>query len=217
MKFGELVNVAESGIARLRSKAGAIVAGKSWNEEKSVVEVSGWVRTLMRERGKIVPGSRTEGHNVWTNTGREYLAMLMTYQSSGAAYRSDRIKYIGVGTGMRVEEPGVTSLSVPVAYESSNFLANISNAATSFPYTPSRTSIRYSITFTESQISTTGPVLITELGLFTDGDRGTFEVGARDTSLANAGLQAPVAYKYMPDPIEKTQALQFQIEWEIRF
>jgi hypothetical protein len=217
MKFGELVNVADAGIARLRNKAGAFIAGKSWGKEKSVIEVHGWVRTLMRERGKIVPGSRTEGHNVWTDTGREYLAMLMTYQADGSVYRNDKIKYMGVGTGMRVEGPGVSSLAVPATLEAANFLAPIANASTTFPYTPSRTSVRYSVTYTESQLSVTGPVSITELGLFTDGHRSTFAVGGRDITMANAGEQAPVAYKYMAEPIEKTQALQFLVEWEIRY
>src|SRR3989304_5181081 len=81
----DLVKVADMGFARLRTKAGEFIAGREWMEDqKPVVEVKGWVKLLMRERGKIVPGSLREGHNIWTNTGRECLARLMSLESPGS-------------------------------------------------------------------------------------------------------------------------------------
>jgi hypothetical protein len=52
-----------------------------------------------RERGKIV--ARREGHNIWLNVGREYLAQLISYRSFGpdVPYINERIKYMGVGVG----------------------------------------------------------------------------------------------------------------------
>lgn len=52
-----------------------------------------------RERGKVV--ARREGHNIWLDLGREYLAQLISFQSFGpdTPVRNDRIKYMGVGIG----------------------------------------------------------------------------------------------------------------------
>src|SRR5690606_16373419 len=120
----DIIRATDAGIARLRSRLGGAIAGRSWyRQEPSVIEVKGWVRTLCRERGKIVPGSRREGHNVWTNTGREYNAMIQTYKPDGVTpYREDRIYYLGVGTGLQTEDPGVTALVNPVPYVANTFL-----------------------------------------------------------------------------------------------
>lgn len=65
----ELVKVVDSGILRLRSKLGAAVAGREWDGsdmDKPLVEVRGWVKMVMRERGKIVKGSHREGSEIET-------------------------------------------------------------------------------------------------------------------------------------------------------
>jgi len=53
----------------------------------------------MRERGKIV--ARREGHNIFVDLGREWLAELISYASYSpdAPFRDDRVKYMGVGIG----------------------------------------------------------------------------------------------------------------------
>ena len=63
------------------------------------IEVKQNLRLTVRERGKIV--DRREGHNIWLNLGREYLAQLIGYASFGplTAERDDRIRYIGLGIG----------------------------------------------------------------------------------------------------------------------
>lgn len=62
-----------------------------------------------RERGKIV--ARREGHNIWLDTGREFIAQLIAFQSFGpdTPVRNDRIKYMGVGIG------GTRQLALPTA------------------------------------------------------------------------------------------------------
>lgn len=62
-----------------------------------------------RERGKVV--ARREGHNIWLDLGREYLAQLIAYNSFGpdTPVRDDRIKYMGVGIG------GTRQLALPTA------------------------------------------------------------------------------------------------------
>jgi hypothetical protein len=188
------------------------------NEDQPVVQVEGWVKTLMRERGKIVRGSFREGHNIWTNTGREYLALLMSIQTGpSTGFRSDKIAYIGVGTGARVEDAGVTSLLTPAAYATGQFLASLDIPPT-FPLTPTRTTVRYHRIFAEDEITLSigSTVNLSEFGLFTNGRQSDYAVGLRDTTLAGAASQSPAAYKSL-EPIGKKDSLQLEVSWEIRF
>ncbi len=214
----DMVRVLDRGFANLRTKAGAFIAGREWDDTKSVVEVQGWVKMVMRERGKVVRGSHREGHNIWTNTGREYLALLMSLQTGpNTGFRSDHIAYIGVGTGAQVEEAGVTRLVTPIAYATGQFLAALDIPPT-FPLTPTRTTVRYHRIFDETEITTTpgSTINISEMGLFTNGRQSDYAPGLRDTTLAAAGSQSPAAYKSF-EPIGKKDSLQLEVSWEIRF
>lgn len=75
----------------------------------ATVPVKNNLSLVARERGKIV--ARRDGHNIWLNLGREYLASLMAYSSFTpvTAERNDRIRYIGLGIG------GTRQLSLGVA------------------------------------------------------------------------------------------------------
>jgi len=66
---------------------------------KSTIEVRQNLKLTMRERGKIV--ARREGHNIFVDLGREWLAELISYASYSpdAPFRDDRVKYMGVGIG----------------------------------------------------------------------------------------------------------------------
>jgi hypothetical protein len=76
---------------------------------KDTIEVHSNLKVTARERGKIV--ARREGHNIWLDLGREYIAQLIAFQSFGpdVAVRNDRIKYMGVGIG------GTAQLALPTA------------------------------------------------------------------------------------------------------
>lgn len=66
---------------------------------RDIVEASVNVRIVARERGKIV--ARREGHNIWVNFGREYLAKRIS-PSDGTyttAVNDSVIRYIGFGIG----------------------------------------------------------------------------------------------------------------------
>jgi hypothetical protein len=214
MMYSDFIHLTDSGRIRLSSK-GRDVFERIWHEP-SVIETKGWVRWALRERGKLK--KKGEGCNIWTNTGREFLAMLMTYQANGTTpYRNDRMGFIGIGTGMQTEDPNVAGLVTPISYDGVNFLAPLDHSGSSFPLDPTRTTIRYVRVFAENEISTgADPVLIGELGLFTDGEQSTFAQGGRNRTLAAAALQSPAAYKSLTEPVEKTNALEFQVEWEIR-
>jgi hypothetical protein len=66
---------------------------------QTTVEVKQNLNLTLRERGKIV--ARREGHNIWLNLGREYLAQLIAYSSLTplTPERDDRIRYMGLGIG----------------------------------------------------------------------------------------------------------------------
>lgn len=218
--FKDVIKAFDKGYARLLNKFGVTIDERSWfDDEKSVVEVKGWVKMLLRQNGKIVPGSLREGNNIWTNTGREYLSMLMSIEvvgSPGTPFRQDRIAYIGAGTGSQTVDAGVTGLINPIAYVAGQFLAPV-NTPPTFPLSPNRTVVEYRRTFSESEITTSpGTVNISELGLFTNGRQSDFVAGSRDTTITNAVSQSPVAYKTF-DPLGKKDSTELEIVWQIHF
>jgi len=76
---------------------------------KETVEVKQNLKLVMRERGKIV--ARRDGHNIWLDLGREYLAALISLvsYSPDIPERNDRIKFMGFGIG------GTRQLALPTA------------------------------------------------------------------------------------------------------
>lgn len=194
--------------------------------DKETVQIAGFFSAVCRERGKIVPGTRREGFNIWTLTGREYLARLMSYSSYSplTPARNDRIKYIGFGIGTTPEVSSVSKVVSPIAYTSGGgdkFLADL--AIPTYPFQTSGsygTAVKYTREFSETELSITTSVTLTEAGLFTDGSPTSspipFTPGTRDITLAQAGNQAPVAYKTF-EPLKKTQNFVLQASWEVRF
>jgi hypothetical protein len=206
-------------VAKKGGKLLSSLVSDSKGSEDDPIQAKGFVYMVCRERGKIVPGTRREGKNVWTLTGREHLAQLMSYRSYGpplVGERRDRIRYIGFGSGSQPEVSSVNRLVTPISFDAgSNFLAQVS--LPTYPLSPSRTTVRYSRIFSETELSVVGNVILTEAGLYTDGAPGSdFEPGTRDITLANALLQAPNAYRVF-DPLTKTQNFVLEVSWEVRF
>lgn len=182
-----------------------------------VVEVCN-VRVVARCRETGAALHERVGHNVWTNTGREYSCMLKTYAGGRVAIRSDRIAYVGLGTGAQPEAVGVTRLVRPVQWKAGVFLKELDHAATTFPVigAGARTAVRYVVRFETQHIAlASAPVFISECGLFTDGDAVTFAAGQRDQSIQRAEAQSPIAYHSF-DPIPKTDNIELEITWELR-
>lgn len=175
------------------------------------------VYIIGRSNGSIV--YEASGHNVWTNTGREYSCLFKTYGEDGQPYRSDRISYVGLGTGHQVEAVSVTRLIEPVQFDNAgNWLKKIDHRKTQFTSGDKRTAVRYSATFglDEVSIGSSGLVQIRECGLFTDGlNNAPFTVNGRDIRISGATYQSPVAYHSF-DPIPKTPNLELEIIWELR-
>ena len=194
---------------------------------KGPVRIEGFFSCVCRERGKLVSGTRREGKNIWTLTGREYLARLMSYSAYGTIdtpARNDRIRYIGFGIGVSPEVSSVTRLVSPIAYDETSggiFLAEL--AIPTYPFQTSGsygTSVRYTREFKENELSTSTQVLLTEAGLFTDGSPTSspipFTPKTRDLSLDEAINQAPAGYKSF-EPLKKTMNFVLQVAWEVRF
>ena len=175
------------------------------------------VRAIKKDTREIV--YERVGHNVWTNTGREYSCLLKTADADGRPYRTDLIAFMGVGSGSQPETVNVTGVESPVAFERGTWLKPIANARTSFQTVTDgvRTAVRYSCTFTETDFIFSGntSVLISECGLFTNGNQETFIAGERSTSVDQATAQSPVAYHSF-DPIPKTSGIELEIVWELR-
>ncbi len=195
---------------------------------KELVQVEGFFSAVCRERGKLVYGTRRAGKNIWTLTGREYLAQLMSYSAYGTSAhnagspnpdtpgRDDRIRYFGFGTGTQPEVSSVTALVTPISFDGgASFLAQV--GIPTYPLSPSRTTVSYSRTYSEIELSSAGTVVLTEAGLYTDGSPlSGYAPETRDVTLASAAAQAPAAYKAF-EPLRKTQNFVLETIWEIRF
>ncbi len=184
--------------------------------------VEGRFRAETREGGKRRQAS--EGKNIWTLTGREYLAELIALSafSPRTAFREDRVAYIGMGIGAQTEVADIASLVDPVPYTTSEFLAAV-NAPAIFPASGTGTpitSVQFVREFGTSEFSFGSPataVVLTEAGLFTDGNPADdWSTASLDTSFANSYDRAPVAYKTF-EPITKTTSFTLRVVWEIRF
>jgi len=185
---------------------------------KNAPAIKGYFQAETRERGKLV--GRSEGFNVWTLTGREYLAELIAIRavSPRTLYRDDRISYIGLGSGSQAEEANIPSLVDPIPYAPGEFLAPVASPAT-FPASAAsstRTAVRFIREYGLSEISLGYDVVLTEAGLFTDGNPDDDWALNAPTGIDAAGDRAPMAYKTF-EPITKTTEYTLRVIWEVRF
>jgi hypothetical protein len=187
--------------------------------------ISGHLRVELRERGKL----RTvrEGHNIWTLTGRELVAELLGLKSNAVyttadgnvpqGFRYDRIAFIGVGIGAQPEVGNIANLVDPVPYVTGEFLAALEVPAT-FPAasgSTTNTSIRFVREFSRGEISLGYSVVITECGLFTNGDPNNNWAVPAPTSVVAAASRAPAAYKLI-EPVTKTTDSTLRFIWDVR-
>lgn len=158
--------------------------------------------------------------NIWTLTGREFLVQLMALRSRSprGGFRDDRVGFIGLGAGVQPKVANITSLVDPVPYRTDEFLAHLAVPA-QFPAsgtTEGITAVRFIRTFARDEVSLSGSVVVTEAGLFTDGDPdnewGTLST---PTDFATTAGRAPVAYNTF-EPITKTPDNSLRVIWDVR-
>ena len=203
---------------------------------EDVIEVRNNLRLTMRERGKIV--QRRDGHNIWLNLGREYLASLIAYASFSpdTPERNDRIKYMGLGVGGTRQLALSTANSAPIvtAYPGSNAQTDTDATVTMLerPVRISGASSTYPGNIGDIWLgqvtapavhSTATEVTFSRLFAPTDVSYSPFltvplsEVGLF-TGAASPGLYNNTAVAYDTfDTLSKTDAFSLEIQWTVRF
>lgn len=200
---------------------------KTSDSIKSCPSIEGHVTIqLFNKKGDMT--KEVKGNNIWTLTGREYLSELIGVKAFGVTeatrdvFRNDRVAYIGIGIGSQPEVSNIPSLVTPVSYDlgtqaTGNFLAELDSPAT-LPAVSGNTpvtAIQFTKTFGANDFGG-NTIVITEAGLFTDGDPdNNFAVGITTTWVDTASY-SPVAYKTF-EPITKTPDFTMKIVWEVRF
>lgn len=200
------------------------------------IQVKSNLRLTVRERGKIV--TRREGHNIFLNLGREWLAQLINYTSFSplTAERDDRIRYMGVGIGgNRQLSLGVANADpLLTAYPGTNIQTDTDPTVTGLerPVRISGSSSPYPGLGTDVWLSSvTAPAVhpvatqttFTHLFGQTDVSYSPFltvplsEV-ALFTNAANPLVFNNTAIAYDTfDTISKTVAFELEVDWTIRF
>lgn len=203
----------------------------------ATVEVRNNLSLIARERGKIV--ARRDGHNIWLNLGREYLAQLMTFASfsPNTTIRDDRIQYMGLGIGG-------TRQIIPA-------VANAAPLVTAYPGTNAQTDTNPSVLRLERPVRLSGtsidpPYSAGDLWLGQVQAPATFDVGNTHVTYRRLFSQVEISYgPYLSvplseimlytsaadpnvynntgvaydtfDSISKTNAFDLEVAWTVRF
>lgn len=179
---------------------------------------------LVEPESKRIVAERTL-HNVFTNTGRDWLAHLVAWSTIGTpdvAYTNRRVRWMSVGSGTQLETVGVNVLNTPLLVTAGRYLSALQTSDF-----PTVRAVRFYKEFSQNEISyLPGQVIpVTEAGLFVDvfpastagGSEDSAVGGGFDTTISPAiAANAPVAYATF-DAINKTQDFNLEIRWEFRF
>lgn len=176
-------------------------------------------KALMRERGKVVPNSLREGHNVFTTIGRELMCQLMAWQTPGAtdvAYTHRRVRWIGVGSGrvgFMPETRDVVGLITPLEVSGGDYLVPIDHLSTVFPTV---TSVRYYKEFSETDLSSGGAVLIREAALYSDVSP-TLVFDPTDPYYGPADPSVGTSFYKTFEGMLKAPGFTLEITWDMKF
>lgn len=198
------------------------------------IEVKQNLKLIARERGKIV--ALREGHNIWLDLGREWIANLIGLQSLSpdTPQEDNRLKYMGLGIGGTRQlapgtanagdlladypgtnnqtdtDPGVTTLERPVRVTGGSGAPTAGDLWIAANQVPTdhltATSATFRRVFTQLEVSY-HPYLTVPMS-----EIGLFHAGADPQYYLNN----PVAYDTF-DTISKTSAVELEVEWTIRF
>lgn len=190
-----------------------------------IIEIHCNFRLELRERGKFK--TSRDGHNVFTDTGRDWISKLAAWSQIGSPdipFTNRRVRWIGLGTGTQAETALVTTLNNPAQVSTGIYLGAIqaTNILTA-------TSVEFIREFSTSEISI--PVLglnvvpITEAGIFVDVQPASTSDGVDDSSAGGVtdttldpSLQtnSPVAYKTF-EAVNKTVDFSLVVRWTFNF
>jgi hypothetical protein len=164
---------------------------------------------MLDSYGRVVPGSEREGHNVLTNTGREYLSQMIAWDTIAATdipYTNHRVRWMGVGSGSQPETPSVITLQSPVEITSGVYLQAIEDP----PTFPTVVSVKYTALFGTGDISFSTDILVRELALYVD------QSPPVDLNPA-IGTNPAIAYKVLDEGFVKMDSFTLQVDWEFSF
>ena len=203
-----------------------------------------WANVSITFRYSDGRAGRVLTHNIWLNSGRDWLLKLMSYGNNGITPLEDyRVYAVGFGIGgnkqiatipsnvnteypgtnnQSGEDPAVTMLERPVRIKVDGgldyWLQPITHASTYFNPSPPPYYVRYYATIGANEISYSpyNTVPLSEIGLF---HKGEYTAHVNDTKANVYGTPpvrpVPLAYATFYS-ISKTSGVTLDIEWEIR-
>ncbi len=183
------------------------------------------MRILLRERGKIVPGSRREVNNVVTNIGRRYLAERTAASSFGPIVELTNtvVQYVALGTGTQVVNPEVMRLVTPAQVVLGVYMKAV-GAPAIYPIAPT---VRFAVSIDPTELILPGPTTdLTEAGLVLSHVVMPLGEGPLDSTIAGhaRGQAMPtnrtdfeVAAYCSFERLQKTTDYGMDIQWEWRF
>jgi hypothetical protein len=203
------------------------------------IEVKQNLSLIVRERGKIV--DRRDGHNIWVDLGREYLAGLIAFQSFSPDTPEDppgnnRVKYMGLGIGGTNQLAPGTADSAPLvtAYPGTNVQTDtdptvtqlerpvrVSGGVTNPPYAATDVWLGQvqapAVHGTATETTFRRSFTVTEVSYSTFLTVPLSEVGLY-TSAANPLIATNTFIAYDTfDTLSKTNAFELEVAWTIRF
>lgn len=203
------------------------------------IEVKSNLSLVARERGKIM--ARRDGHNIFLDTGREWIAKLISYSvmSPLTAEEDRRIRYVGFGIGgVRQQALGVANgAPLVTAYPGTNAATDedptltrierpvrITGGATTYPGTG--TDVWLAQVQAPAGHSNPHHTTFTRLVGKTEISYGSFltvplsEIGLfyhdPTAGYVNVYNNPPVAYDTF-DTLSKTAAVTVEVTWTLRF
>lgn len=206
---------------------------------QETIKVRNNLRITARERGKIV--ARRDGHNIWLDLGREYLAGLIALASYGpdVGERNDRIKFMGFGIGgTRQVAPSVANASPLVsAYPGTNAQTDLDptvttlerpvrvSGSTTTPSSPYSSSDVWLGTVQAPPIHSTATE-VTFRRLFTQSEisYSSYTTVPLSEVMLFTNLSNPIGQPFNTgvaydtfDSISKTGAFELEVDWTVRF
>lgn len=179
-----------------------------------------YVDITLRSRGKVV--KRHRGHNIWVNTGHQWIRDLLSYSSFSplTAPETRRIAYIGFGIGGSKQDHGAVYVPpLSVDYPGTTVQSDLNPSLVSLeravrvvggqylrllapPTFPAPNILKYSESFSLTELTYGGYTMLplSEVGLFL--------AGANIASPSNS----PVAYETF-EPLSKTTDLTLDLTW----
>jgi len=202
----------------------------------SDIEVKQNLTLTLRDRGKIV--TQREGHNIFLDLGREWLAQLISYQSLSpdVAFRDDRVRYMGFGIGgtRQLALGAANALPISPPYSGTNAQTDTDPLITTIerPVRVRGSTTAYPGIAGDEWIGSIGsadpfssPTRVTFRRLFTQTEisYGPYvsvplsEVGLFTSAADPSNHQnTMIAYDTF-DTISKTTAFELEVVWTIRF